>query len=97
MNKQLPFALLVSSAFAVFITNVAIGAGYVWDCRANSATPVRECWEKGIAYTGLGHNGPIVASGLLGGFMAGRKTGYDKGYATFNPSLRDPRETGETS
>jgi hypothetical protein len=86
------FAVLGAvAAVAVVTLNIAIGAGYIWDCRREGGRP-QECWEKGLALSGLGATGPLALVVGLAGQQ--NRASWRDGYNTLNPSLRDPRAGG---
>jgi hypothetical protein len=78
-------------AVGVVSINIAIGAGYIWDCR-RAGGEVQQCWEKGISLSGLGATGPLALVAGLSGQHA--RASWRDGYNTLNPALRDPRAAG---
>jgi len=84
----------VAGAAAVVSLNVVAGGLYIRDCRKEKGS-VSECWDRGLAISGLGSGGPLAAGLGIGGYVIGqsrgRKEGEEKGFAegywTLNPEL----------
>lgn len=91
--SALPPALLAVAA-AVIGVNILAGGGYVWDCRRAGGN-VNECWTQGLQIGGLGSGGTLALSfgvGALVGNKQGKEQGYQEGFWTLNPALRESGE-----
>jgi hypothetical protein len=92
---KLGAVLGMAGAAAVLGLNVMAGALFIRDCRIEGGR-VGECWDRGLSISGLGSGGPLAAAFGIGGYVIGqtrgRSKGYEEGYWTINPELRQ----GET-
>ena len=79
----------VFAALIVVLLNITVGIIYGIDCRITIGK-LDYCYEKAIAYTGLGSNGPIAIALGIGGYSLGSRNGWQQGYNTLNPRLRNP-------
>ena len=58
----------VAGAAAVVSLNVVAGGLYIRDCRKEKGS-VSECWDRGLAISGLGSGGPLAAIPLCSRLM----------------------------
>lgn len=82
----------IIAAAVVVGLNAAIGFVYVQECRRDGGK-VSECWDRGLAISGLGSGGPLAAALGIGGYALGDRNGWSRGFNTWNPALRKPDES----
>jgi hypothetical protein len=93
MMQRLASAGIVAAAVVVSL-NAAIGFFYVQACRSEG-NKVAECWDRGLAISGLGSGGPLAAAIGIGGYALGDRNGFGRGYSTWNPALHKPEDGHE--
>ena len=93
MMQRLASAGIVAASVVVSL-NAAIGFLYVQACRSEG-NKVAECWDRGLAISGLGSGGPLAAAIGIGGYALGDRNGFGRGFNTWNPALHKPGEDPE--
>jgi len=93
MMQRLASAGIVAASVVVSL-NAAIGFLYVRECRRDGGE-VAECWDRGLAISGLGSGGPLAAAIGIGGYALGDRNGFGRGFNTWNPALHKPGEDPE--
>lgn len=81
----------ITAAAVVVALNAAIGFAYVRECRREGGK-VSECWDRGLAISGLGSGGPLAAALGIGGYALGERNGFGRGFNTWNPALHKPED-----
>ena len=93
MMQRLAGAGIVAAAVVVSL-NAAIGFLYVRECQ-REGNKVAECWDRGLAISGLGSGGPLAAAIGIGGYALGDRNGFGRGFNTWNPALHKPEDEHE--
>ncbi len=78
--------IAIAGAAAVLALNVSAGWLYKVDCQREGGK-AGECWDRGLAISGLGSGGPLAAALGIGGYVLGKGRGYKEGFWTLNPEL----------
>ena len=83
----------IAAALIAFGILIQRGDRYIDQCLKKSGD-FEQCWEKGLAISGMGPGGAISA-GMLMGYVLGwlgkekeKEEQYNRGYWTLNPDLR---------